>query len=422
MEIFEIDILALQETECLHQPKEQLLQSRRGKRYFFVHTGVQKGVGFLVSQKIQVAFENFIEISSRIIQLNIFHQFQEKLTLFSIYCPIDQRYSSSKSERNLRFFGVLNKAIEAVQKGTIITILGDFNCTLRKKHHSPPFIGQFGLRENVLGDSLGKTNADCVFEMSCRQKLKVVNTLLKKKLYQISTFEPIQTIKNTNKLERMLHLKDLILTNSSSINYSVNHIQPLKHTAHHLVLFHLSSKKKKGARTEQDRKVFSQPLRPVAGVQFEAKLRDIDEKYPSTLQANLETQCAALTKQRNIDIDLLYQSIVTTIQQTCQSFQPSLQPKNQWCSDKTMQLAKEKNQRWRDFLKTHSETQKKIYQQAHKRLQKSVIFDKKNFQELTKAKISIHQAPPNTLASSVFLFFPTKNERTISKSKNSHPL
>ncbi len=198
-------------------------------------------------------------------------------------------------------------------------------------------------------------------------------------------------------------------------------IYQLKHTAHHLVIFNLSSKKKRGIIAKQDRKLFSQPLRRVSGVQFEAKLRDIDEKYPSTLQANLEAQCAPLTKQKNIDIDLLYQTIVKTIQQTCQGFQPTRQPKNEWCSEKTLQLAKEKNQIWKEYLKTHSETQKKVYQQAHKKLQKFVMFDKKNFRAVTKEKILVHQTPPNTLASSVFLFFPTKNERTILRPLNSHP-
>ncbi len=421
METLKIDLLAIQETECLHQPKQQLLQSRRNQKFLFVHTGVQKGVGFLLSQKVKVVPENFTEVSSRILRLDLSQQFQENLTFFSVYSPIDQRYASTKSEKNLRFFSTLNKAIESVKKGAVITVLGDFNCTLRKKHHFPPFLGQFGLRENVLGDSLGKTNADCVFELSCRQKLKVVNTLQRKKLCQISTFEPIQTLTNPNKLERLLHLKDLIITNSSSINYSVNHIQPLKHTSHHLVIYNLSSKKKKRNFAKQDRKLFFQPLRRVSGVQFEAKLRDIDEKYPSTLQANLDAQCAPLTKQKDVDIDLLYQTMVKTIQQTCQGFQPTTQPKNQWCSEKTLQLAKEKNLLWRQYVKTHAAGQKKLYQQAHKKLQKSVILDKKNFQEVIKARISLHQAPPNTLASNVFLFFPTKNERTILKPLQAHP-
>ncbi len=111
MEIFQIQILALQETECLHQPKEQLLQSMRNNRFLFVHTGTQKGVGFLVSHKIQVASENFTEISSRILQLDLVGQFQENMTFFSAYCPIDQRYGSSKSEKNSTFFSNLNKAI-----------------------------------------------------------------------------------------------------------------------------------------------------------------------------------------------------------------------------------------------------------------------------------------------------------------------
>ena len=75
MEKFHIYLLAVQETECLRQDKEQWL--RKGENNFlFVHTGVRKGVGFILSQEIlPIETKNFQEISPRILRLNLSQEF-----------------------------------------------------------------------------------------------------------------------------------------------------------------------------------------------------------------------------------------------------------------------------------------------------------------------------------------------------------
>jgi exonuclease III len=91
MEDFQIDILAIQETECLNQDREQILRSESGRHYYFSHTGAKKGVGFLVAQTMSVVAENFKEISPRILRLDLENIFNKKIALFSAYCPIDQK-------------------------------------------------------------------------------------------------------------------------------------------------------------------------------------------------------------------------------------------------------------------------------------------------------------------------------------------
>ncbi len=112
MEKNDIFILAIQETECLHQSKEQWFVSLSGKKYLFVHTGYQKGVGFLVSSSAgPISAENFEEISPRILKLSIRNEI-----FFSVYAPTDQKDGSQKSWKNQKFFSSLNKALEAIKK------------------------------------------------------------------------------------------------------------------------------------------------------------------------------------------------------------------------------------------------------------------------------------------------------------------
>ena len=86
MERFQIDLLAVQETECFKQEKEQWLREGE-KNYLFVHTGARKGVGFILSQELlPIEPNNFQEISPRILRLNLSQEF-----FFSIYCPTDKK-------------------------------------------------------------------------------------------------------------------------------------------------------------------------------------------------------------------------------------------------------------------------------------------------------------------------------------------
>ncbi len=148
-------------------------------------------MGFIISHSVQPVFsENFTEISSRILKFEM-----EKITLFSAYCPIDQKKASEASSKNTSFFSKLNKALEGAKKSNVIVLLGDFNCTLRKRHRFAPYVGQFALRNNFAGDYHAKTNADLVVETACRNKLWLINTLQKKKLCDFN----LQTTPNNDK-------------------------------------------------------------------------------------------------------------------------------------------------------------------------------------------------------------------------------
>ena len=419
MERFQIDLLAVQETECFKQEKEQWL--REGdKNYLFVHTGVRKGVGFILSQELlPIETTNFQEISPRILRLNLSQEF-----FFSIYCPTDKKEGATESWKNKRFFSTLQNSLSEIKKSAIITILGDFNCTLRKKHSFPPFIGQFALRENLPKDTLEKTNADLLFELVCTHKLKIVNTFQKKKIAEISTYEPIQTIKNPNKLERLLHVKDLILTNSTSIRYFVKHTQAIKHTPHHLVVYDHESIRIKRRHTTQTTRAFARPLRCVKGTQFDARLRDIDDNYPGVLENKLLLSCSPLFQQKpkEIDLDIFYKKITEAIEDTCQSFQEETFPKKSWCSSATASLCREKNKVWATYLKTRLQTQKMTYQMLNKKVKLSIAQDRRTFFAMERGKMELHQQTPRSIADNVALFYPTKVMRTNTRSPPILPL
>ncbi len=357
MEKFKIDVLALQETECLHQEREQKILSAAGRQYFYTHTGVQKGVGFLLSQKMQPFLsESFQKITSRILRFD-WKGDSKTISFFSIYSPIDQNQLSPMSKKNEEFFKSLQKALAKVKKSNIIVLMGDFNCTLRQKHYSPPFVGQFALRNNIPANCPSKTNGDLVTEVAIMYKLRILNTLLKKNLNKLSTYQPIQTITNNDPLELFLHVKDLILTNSSSTKYKVKHVQAIQHTAHHLILFMLDEKKRKVSQKNKARLLYNQPLKRVEGPFVTEKLRDIDPIYPLKVGAVLDHSSALVRKKaEEIDVDLVYETLITSIQMTCKSFPQLPQPKKHWCSQKTASLCKDKNKAWQDFLKPKIKT------------------------------------------------------------------
>ncbi len=121
VENLKIDILALQETECLNQEIEQILLSSSGKQYFFRHTGAKKGVGFLLSQKMQpFVSESFFEISSRILRFD-WKGAAKPISFFSVYCPIDQKKLSEASKKNEQFFKTLQKALDQCQNQTSLS-------------------------------------------------------------------------------------------------------------------------------------------------------------------------------------------------------------------------------------------------------------------------------------------------------------
>ena len=419
MEKFHINLLAVQETECFKQEKEQWLREEE-KNFLFVHTGARKGVGFILSQELlPIETKNFKEISPRILRLNLSQEF-----FYSVYCPTDKKEGALESWKNKKFFSTLQNSLSEIKKSETITILGDFNCTLRKKHTFPPFIGQFALRDNLPKDTLQKMNADLLFELVCTHKLKIVNTFQKKKISDISTYEPIQTITNPNKLERLLHVKDLILTNSTSIRYCVEDTQAIKHTSHHLVIYEYESTRVKRRHTKQTTKVFSYPLRCVKGTQFDAKLRDVDGNYPGILQDKLCLACGPILekKPKEIDLNLFYEKITESIENACQSFQAETPPKKQWCSPATAMLCKEKNKVWAAYLKTRLQTQKMSYQILNKKVKLSIIQDKKTFFAMERGKMELHQQTPRSIADNVALFYPTKVFRTITHSPPALPL
>ncbi len=421
MERLDIAVLAVQETECAKQEKKQHLQSISGKQFFFIHTGVQKGVGFIISSKIQPAcFEDaFEEVCPRILKFNF-----QKQAILSVYCPPDKKDSSAESWENRKFFHHLHKCLEKIKSSFTITVLGDFNCTLRKKHYFPPYVGQFGLRNNFAGDSLLKMNADSVFELVCTHKLRIINTQEKKQPEEISTYEPIQIIKTTDELEKKLHVKDLILSNSRATHHQVVHVQAVNHTSHHLVFYDLEWPKLKHRRSPNPRKLCAQPLRIVKGTLGETKLRDIDTKYPDILEERLKVSCLPILQKSSEDanLSLLYETITNSIFDTCKRFEPKPSPKMSWCSSRTAVLCKEKNAAWAAYIKTHHQAQKMSYQILSKQVKLSVKSDKKLFQAQQRVEIERHKIKPISVADNVSLFFPTTNRKTIVKSFSALPL
>lgn len=419
MNRFGIHLLALQEIECLNQDKEQLLRAGK-KTFLFVHTGARKGVGFILSQELfPVETSNFKEINQRVLRLKI-----SQGTFFSVYSPTDKREGALECWKNKKFFTTLQDALSEEKKSETVTVLGDFNCTLRKKHHFPPFIGQFALRDNLSKDTLQKTNADLLFELVCTQKLRIVNTFQKKKISCMSTYEPIQTITNPNKLERLLHVKDLILTNGTSINYRVEHVQAIKHTPHHLVIYDHERTKVKRKHTKQTSKIFSQPLRCSQGTEFDTRLRDIHTEYPGVLSGNLALISSEILQKKplEINLDIFYEKIKDAIKDSCLSFEAETAPKKSWCSSATAALCREKNKTWATFLKTRVQTQKMTYQMLNKKVQLSIKQDKREFSAMQKGKMEIHQQAPRSVADNVALFYPTKVSRSISRAPQALPL
>lgn len=414
MESLKIDILAVQETQCLNQLKEQFIKGKSGRNFLFVHTGVQLGVGFIISPKIlPLSLENFTEVSPRILQLDLSEKLAKKTILFSVYSPTDQKESSPNIKKNKAFYSLLQKTLDGLPRSAVTVLLGDFNCTLRQKHHFPPFIGPFALRDNI-GDCFERTNADSLFEIVCSNKLQIVNTLTKKRMQEQSTYEPPQT---TPPSEQKLHVKDLIVTNCESHQYQVHHAQAITHTNHHLVVYKMTAKKKRIANNNAKRTLCLQPLRSVKGAPFESKLRNIDPRYAAVLSNNLDLQCKQNLSQesQDVDIDNFYQSLVQTIQQTCNLFSPETHPKKNWCSTETAELCKRKNKEWKLFIQTKGSAHLSNYRTLSKKVQKSLKDDKQNFFAFQSAKLELKKTPPLHVADNVALFFPTKNSRKISK-------
>ena len=106
MEKFHIHLLAVQETEFLRQDKEQWLREGN-KNFLFVHNGVRKGVGFILSQELlPIDTKNFQEISPRILRLNLSQEF-----FYSVYCPTDKKEGALESWKNKKFFFSLFKML-----------------------------------------------------------------------------------------------------------------------------------------------------------------------------------------------------------------------------------------------------------------------------------------------------------------------
>ncbi len=138
----------------------------------------------------------------------------------------------------------------------------------------------------------------------------------------INTLIITVTIKNPDLLESSLHVKDLIVTNSTESDYKVHHVQAVVHTNHHLVFFNFQAKKKKKCKKNNNKRILCfQPLRTVKGPPFESKLRDVDIKYPAELLNNLDLNCKHLLPKESLDINIndFYQSIVETIQKNRQA-------------------------------------------------------------------------------------------------------
>ncbi len=226
-----------------HQSRPLLLLSpstmRRnttGQEFHYHHIKVRKAVGFIFAPDLSKAKPEFHEVDPRILHLTL-HIGKEQLFFLSVYSPIDAAPSSETSAQNLLFYThsqdhLEEKTLLASNRRQLL-ILGDFNCTLRQHHHNLPCIGQFALSlNNPLADAQ-KMNADLLVDLCCLFKLRIVNTLAKKKTTDLTTFQPTQKIVTQNPLERMF-VKDLILTKRTGAEYTIIKCQTLRHTPHHL--------------------------------------------------------------------------------------------------------------------------------------------------------------------------------------------
>ena len=113
MEHFEIDLLAIQETECLGQPQDQIVASTAGKSYRYFHTGERKGVGFIVAPSLckpQLAL-TFHNVTPRILHLAI-SSGENQTSFLAAYSPIDTGPTSSSSPKNISFYSKLEEYIE----------------------------------------------------------------------------------------------------------------------------------------------------------------------------------------------------------------------------------------------------------------------------------------------------------------------
>ena len=164
MEHFEIDLLAIQETECLNQPKDQIIRSTKGKAFRYYHTGDRKGVGFIIAPSLctpQLTL-TLHTVSPRLLHLTM-SSGEHQTSFIAAYSPIDTSPTSSTSHKNTLFYSSLEDYIETklpLSSKHHLIILGDFNCTLRQRHHSPPLIGQFALQPNNALADRQKMNAD----------------------------------------------------------------------------------------------------------------------------------------------------------------------------------------------------------------------------------------------------------------------
>jgi exonuclease III len=72
MEKEEIDVLAVQETQCRDQPQSQTVLSALGQEYVFLHSGEAYGTGFFASSSLcAVNDEDFHVFNSRITRLQL---------------------------------------------------------------------------------------------------------------------------------------------------------------------------------------------------------------------------------------------------------------------------------------------------------------------------------------------------------------
>ncbi len=325
METLQIDILAIQETECQGQQNEQEITNNKGKKFTYYHTGKRKGVGFLLSSALDNA--TLSTITGRILRLKIEQKEKKPLIFYSVYCPIDTSETNEKKRRNEKFFKHLMDALQMDEKGSTITILGDFNCTLRKRHHQPPWIGQFALQNNHPKADKQKMNADKISALVTLHKLKIINTLTKKKIKHLSTYQPLQKLTDNRKIERELFVKDLILTNSNATKYKVIPIQAITHTPHHLLKFQLEEKRKTRT-TQEKKKCYRKPLRRTHKDLNHPTLRDIDQKYSPLLKDNLKKEFQEEMNPEKMNINEVARTIQNIIQITCENYPEERKKKN----------------------------------------------------------------------------------------------
>ena len=425
MEHFEIDLLAIQETECLGQPQDQIVASTAGKSYRYFHTGERKGVGFIVAPSLckpQLAL-TFHNVTPRILHLAI-SSGENQTSFLAAYSPIDTGPTSSSSHKNISFYSKLEEYIEnklTLSSKHQLVILGDFNCTLRQRHHAPPLIGQFALQPNNTLADKQKMNADLLTDMCLTLKLHLVNTLVKKKIDELITFQPTQKIVAARPEERMF-VKDLILTSFKHVQYKVIKCQPFRHTPHHLVTLDISAQSSKRKFHPSSIKWHDQPLIRAENLFQSSKLRDIHPEYRHRLLQNLHQNIPAEvpdSELASVDLNEFYNTLTSTIKSTCQSFPKETPPKRQWCSKETIKKCIEKNEAWKKYLQSQNLLDKATYFALQKEVVKRVKKDRKTFRTEHKAAIQALNQERMSTSALVSLFFPTIS--TNSPTTERHP-